>query len=311
MNPEILASLNIGAVFRNSEHSCVGMCFSRDGSALGVGFEDGTVTVIDPDEAKLIRTHRSHKYGLSKFTFLNQDPRGVLAVAVGCPEILEDYSIRVWDLVQNRFCRVLKHHDALIDTISPHPGKDVLVSSSMDGTTCMWDVREEKPVWQCSEQGASISAFDKAEGSNIFVVTSPSTKSICFFDMRQFGSPLNQLAKFPNPMEEIVFSSDGSKLLVSSGRLGAVSTISVESVSVKSTYFLQPSKRKYNLCTSACSTFGMASTVANNLDIWNIDSRVKVRSLTGHDGPPIGLFSPRHALVASASMPVALWAPFS
>lgn len=310
MNPEILASLNVGAVFRNSDFPCVGLSFSRDGSALGVGFEDGTVTVIDPDEAKLVRTHRSHKYGLSRFCFLNQDPRGTLAASVGCPDIVEDFSIRVWDLVQNRFCRVFKHHESLIDTISAHPSEDMLVSSSKDGTTCMWDVREEKPVWICREEGASISAFDKAEGSNIFVVTCPSTKSIGFFDMRQFGSPVSQLSKFPNPMEEIVFSGNGRKLLVGSGRLGAVSTICVETMSVKSTYFLQPSKRKYNLSTSACATFGMASTVANNLDIWNIDSRVKVRTLAGHDGPAMGLFSPRHALVATASMPVALWAPF-
>jgi WD40 repeat protein len=132
--------------------------------------------------------------------------------------------------------------------------------------------------------------------------------------MRQLGagsSPVvDQVRKFPNPMEEVVFSNDGKKLLVGSGRLGAVSTVSVESMSMKSTYFLQPTKRKYNLATSCCSSFGMASTVANNLDIWNIESRVKVRSLVGHDGPAIGLFSPKHALVATASMPIALWAPF-
>ena len=312
MNMELLNSLQIGAVFKGSEYPCVGLSFSRDGSSLGVGFEDGTVNVIDPDTAKPVRTHRSHKYGLSKFCYLNNDATGSLAVAVASPTVIEyDPSIRVWDLVQNRFCRIFKGHEALISTVSPHQSRDILISSDEGGQTNIWDLREERPVWECRDGPKSISAFDKAAGSHIFAVSLPASNTITLYDLRKTETPLTTIKGNSNPVDEIVFSNNGEKLLVGSHKLGAVSSYNTESGALESIYFLLPTKTRFNLDTSPCSTYALATTPANTVDIWDIKSRVKIRSLVGHDGPPIGAFSPSLALIATASLPIALWAPLS
>jgi WD40 repeat protein len=311
MNPQILCSLQIGAVFKQSEHPCVGATFSRDGSNLGVGFEDGTVMVIDSNSGKVTKTHRSHKYGLSKFTYLNNDPTGSLAIAAACPSIIADYTLRVWDLVQNRFCRIFRGHDTPILTLSPHSNKDVTVSTSLDGLTCVWDTREERPVWQHYGELNSVSTFDRADDSYIFAITKSSTKSVYLYDLRNTQTPLKEITSVKSPIDELTFTRDGQRLLVGSYRLGAVSTVNVETGLSESMYFLQPTRTRFNLSVSLCSTYAIATTASNTVDIWNISTRVKVRSLVGHDGPPIGVFSPRDALIATASMPVALWVPFN
>ena len=310
MNNDVLNSLNIGAVLRDSEHTCVSLSFSKDGSALGAGFEDGTVNVIDTESAAVIRTHRSHKYGLSHFTFLSQERSGTHAVAAASPNVVEDHSIRVWDLVSNRFTRIFRFHETAIGSISVHPNKDIFISSSKDGNTCIWDLREEKPVWQCRDTKSVVSAFDKKDGSHVFAVTFPSVSGVSLFDLRNFQAPLREIKKFTSPADELSFSADGSKLLIGSWVLGMVATINTDSALVEATYFLPPTKTPYHVSTSACSRYAIATNPHKTADIWDLKSRLKIRSLTGHDSAPIAVFSPKHLMVATATMPVALWVPF-
>jgi WD40 repeat protein len=310
MNSTLLSSLNTGAVFRESDFPCVGLSFSGDGNSLGASFEDGTVHVINTESAEISRTHRSHKYGLSHFSFLNNDRRGSLAVAVASPSIVQDFSIRVWDLVQNRFARVFKYHECEINNVSVHSSRDLVLSSSCDGASCIWDLRDERPIWQYRDQKGSTSAFDRSEGSDIFAVTSPATNAISLFDFRKFQAPQREVKCVANPTRELAFTADRERLLAASWESGIISTINLEKGGLESTYFIPPTKRRYNLSTSFCSKFAMASNPSSHgIDIWDIRTRAKVRSLMGHESASIGAFSPKHAMVATASLPVALWVP--
>ncbi len=312
MNPALLNSLNVGAVFRDSDFPAVGLSFSRNGESLGVGFEDGTVQVINTETAEVVRTHRSHKYGLSHFSFLNQDRRGSLAVAVASPTIIEDNSVRIWDLVSNRFFRVLKCHDSQVANISVHASRDILLSTSKDGLTCMWDMRDDKPIWQCREEKCSTAAFDRSEGSDIFAVTSPGSNSVGIYDYRKFQSPMKEIKCGSSLMSEIAFTHDRERLLVAYGEAGNIASVILATGSVESTYYIPPTKRGYFLSSSFCSRFAMASNPnSNSVDIWDIRTRVKIRSLAGHESPSIGAFSPKHAMVATSSLPVALWVPLT
>lgn len=310
MNVDLLNSLNVGALFRGSDYSCVGLKFSRNGDFLAVGFEEGSVYLINSDTAELVLNHRSHKYGLSHFSLLNQDPRGTLAVAVASPTVVEDNSVRLWDLSQNRFARVLRFHETSVSNVSVHPNRDQLLSTSTDGITCMWDVRDEKPVWQFRDTKGSTASFSRSHGSDIFAVSLPSTKSIALFDGRKCQDPIKEIKCESSSARELVFTPDGERLLVGSWELGVISTVNLEKASFESTYLLPATKTRYHLTTSHCSKFAMASNPQTHaLDIWDMKTRVKTRSLTGHESESIGAFSPKHAMIATASLPVALWVP--
>ena len=256
-----------------------------------------------------MRTHKSHKYGLSKFEFLNTDPTGGLALATASATITTDYSIRLWDLVHNRFCRVFRSHESAITSLTSHTTKGVALSTSSDGNTCLWDSREEKPVWQSTTDAKSISTFSKQYDSGNFAVSYSSKKSISLFDFRSTQKPLKEFPRLACTVDEFTFTPNGQKLLIGSHQLGTVTTVDIPLGKTESVYFVRPTKSKFNLSVSPCSQFALASTPANIIDIWYIHSRVKLKSLSGHGGPPIAAFSPCHSLIASASMPVALWVP--
>lgn len=307
MNPEILHSLDVGAVFKETESRAVDVCFSADSAAIGVGYEDGSVFVIDPETAKITKTHRSHKYGLSHFAFLNSDYRGGLAIATASPSLIVDHSIRIWDLNSNRFCRIFRNHENDISNISPHSCDGILLSSSKaDGITNMWDMRLDTSVWRHEGGVGSVGVFDRQFGSSTCVVSNPSKRQILTFDSRILDRPLNQI-QFNTAIDELVLFGN-SHLLVGSCKLGTVTTISADTGKTISLYFMSPTQ-KFHLDISPCTNYALATTSTNSIDIWDIKSRIKIKSLDKHGGPPIAKFSPKHTLIASASIPIALWVP--
>ena len=129
------------------------------------------------------------------------------------------------------------------------------------------------------------------------------------FDIRSHQKPFKEFSKLVCTLEEFAFTPNGHKLLIGSHPLGTVTTLDIATSKIDSVYFVRPTKIKFNLSISPCSKYALASTPTNSIDIWDINSRAKLKSLIGHGGPPIAAFSPCHTLIASASMPVALWVP--
>lgn len=281
--------------------------------SLGVGFEDGSVLMIDPDNAIIKKTHKSHKYGLSRFGLLQGDGSGGTAFAVGNPDVSKDYCIRLWDLAQNRFNRIFRSHDSPITSTSAHSSRDALLSSADDGWSYLWDPREERPVWQYLGSKSSLAVFSPSvDSSDTFYVTDPVQKCIHIHDMRSAQQPTASLSNIVSKMDELVPTPDGTRLLVGSQEKGTVTCLNAADGSVKSMFFLPPSKdgSGFGLQVSPCSNYALSvNPVHNNIDVWELSSRTKLHSLKGHGGRPIAAFSPTHALIASASMPVGLWAP--
>jgi WD40 repeat protein len=285
---------------------------------LAVGYEDGLVLLIDPDNASIIKTHRSHKYGLSHFKYLNGDRSGLLAVAVPSLDFAKDYGIRVWDLDRNKFCRVFKGHETPIQSITCHSTRDMCLSTSSDGVSNIWDVREEKPIW--SNQGSTnISSFDLTFNSSMFALSNATTKSIQIYDLRFPENPAYEFTRLACGADELILSTSadsGGKVYIGSHSNGTLTTLDISKGKQESMILLSPirgggGKRKFHLSLSTCKNFVSITNMSNHVEIWNLEARVKVKTLMGHGGPPIAAFSPSHTLIATVSMPVALWVPCS
>lgn len=267
--------------------------------------------MIDPDTATIKKTHKSHKYGLSRFGFLQSDSHGSSAFAAANPSIAKDYSLRVWDLTHNRFSRVFRSHECEITSVSAHPTTDSLLSSADDRWSYLWDSRDEKPVWQYLGSKSSRAVFSVCTPST-FYVSDPTQKCIHIFDSRNTAEPTSQFSNITCKMDELIPSPDGSKLLVGSHEKGTVTCLSGTTGAVQSMFFLPPCRDGlgFNLRVSPCSNYALTVNSSHNtIDIWELSSRTKLHSLKGHGGRPIAEFSPTHSLVASASMPVGLWVP--
>lgn len=280
-----------------------------------MGFADGLVLVIDPDNATVARTHRSHKYGLSHFTFLDADPIGASAVAVPAYAPGKDQSIRLWDLSNNRFWKVFRPvENEPVRSVSTHSCNKTFLSTVASGTTYLWDSREDKPVWTSpSADPNSVATFSKQLNSPYFATSHPSRKSLTVHDIRAIDTPVHEFSRMSCNVDELLFYPDGTKLLLGSHHMGTVTTLDIPKHKELSMIFVPPMKKgsttKFNLSISSNGRYCSISTATNAVEVWDLHARVKVKSLAGHGGNPTSAFSPIHTLLATASIPVALWVP--
>jgi len=270
--------------------------------------------MLDPDNASIVRTHRSHKYGLSHFKYLNGDRSGVLALAVPSLSLpTKDYGIRVWDLSRNKFCRVFKGHETPIVSLTSHSTRDICLATSADGMSQIWDMREDKPVWTSHTTGKSISTFDTSYNSPLFAISHSQSKSILVHDMRYGDKPVHEFTRLSCGADEMVFSQStetcDKKLYFASYQMGTITTFDVNKRKEESMIFVSPIRGQYHISLSHCSRYISVSTSSNNVEIWDLNARVKLKSLQGHGGSPMSAFSPIHTMIATASMPLALWVP--
>ena len=50
----------------------------------------------------------------------------------------EDNTAYVWDLVESAVVAKLEGHKAVVSAVEPHPKKDIVLTSSFDGTVGVW-----------------------------------------------------------------------------------------------------------------------------------------------------------------------------
>jgi WD40 repeat protein/uncharacterized caspase-like protein len=109
--------------------------FSRDGSHLLTGSEDGTLKLWDLATTRLIRTFSGHKDGV---TVVSLSPDGSRALSGS-----KDKTIRLWEIATGRLIRTVYAHldsSSEVGAVSFSPdGKRLLSSSKSEGTAKLWD----------------------------------------------------------------------------------------------------------------------------------------------------------------------------
>lgn len=55
-----------------------------------------------------------------------------------CWQGSEDGHVRIWDIVEAKVTRVLKHHTRPVCSLSYHPDEPMLLTASYDGSAVLW-----------------------------------------------------------------------------------------------------------------------------------------------------------------------------
>ncbi|KAL2995254.1 hypothetical protein AAZX31_10G206900 [Glycine max] len=130
-----IVNINKGRVVDNNalaSHSdsieCVG--FAPSGSWAAVGGMDKKLIIWDIEHL-LPRGTCEHEDGVSCLAWL-----GASYVASGCV----DGKVRLWDSRSGKCVKTLKGHSDAIQSLSVSANHDYLVSASVDGTACAFEV---------------------------------------------------------------------------------------------------------------------------------------------------------------------------
>ena len=259
----------------------------------------------------------SKKYGVDHIKFVHS---GALS-AICASRNDFDYSLRYWDLYENKFVRFFKGHLAEVKSVDVHPYEDLFLTSSVDKTSLLWDLRKEKPVGRIPSRQTPASAFDN---QGLVFAVSAGDQKIHLFDSRSFDKgeftffDLSRLLSSPNDLiSKIDFSPCGKYVMVITDK-GQIFCVDSFKGNLVGSYQAAVSGSPVLPSFSPDSQYVASGTASGPINIYRTVSQSEeshkpasvFAKLEGHSGFPRSvLFSPTRCMVASACVNVALWIP--
>lgn len=196
-----------------------GISFDDRGDQLITAAEDETFRLYNCKTGKPIKTLFSKKYGvdLPRFTHKN--------TAIIHASTKEDDTVRYHSLHDNKYLQYFKGHKQRVISLEMSPVDDTFMSSSMDHTVRLWDLRAPTCRGLLNLPAPSIVAYDSS--GVVFAIAVNHYSRILLYDHANFDKapfltitledPTLSLVSYPPRaiyITSMAFSSNGKYLLI-------------------------------------------------------------------------------------------------
>lgn len=194
--------------------------FDDTGEMLILARTDDTLQLYNTTAGAYARELKSFKYGcaLARFT---HSPTSLIYASTKV-----DDAIRYLGTHDNNYIRYFKGHTNRVTSLSMSPSDDRFLSSSMDNTVKMWDLRSANAQGNLNLHAPYLTSYDPS--ATVIAIGSPPAQSILLYDLRNYDKPpfatfeLEDIEKRftpygQRPMEgwtKMEFSNNGQYLLV-------------------------------------------------------------------------------------------------
>lgn len=133
-------TLKMGAVIEG-DGVVTNLEFHEQGQMLAMTTNSSVIHIIDAFTGEEKKRVHCKETGIGKIAYTHHDSS---IITSACLRNCND--IRYHCLYDNRFIREFRGHSELISSISMNPTNDQFMSSSRDGTVCIWDLATPNPV---------------------------------------------------------------------------------------------------------------------------------------------------------------------
>ncbi|ORZ22120.1 WD repeat domain 82-like protein [Absidia repens] len=213
LTPGLLSSFKVTKAFDVNRKPLTSLCFDDTGDLCVTSAEDESLKVYDCQEGTLKTTVFSKKYGVGLARFTHQ-PNNVIYGSTK-----EDDTLRYLSLHDNKFIRYFRGHKKRVVSLEMSPSDDQFISSSLDGTVRLWDLRSPTCQGMINATGRPIASIDNA--GLVFGVGLDS-EVLRLYDIRSFDKgpfatwtitdPV--LPKGSSTWTSIKFTNDGQHILI-------------------------------------------------------------------------------------------------
>lgn len=290
--------------------------FSHDGKYMLTSSDDDTIRLYDCEKGGMLRELFSKKYGVDLIKHTHAKNTAIHT------STKENDTIRYLSLHDNKYLRYFCGHEKRVTTLCMSPADDTFLSSSLDQTVRLWDLKADKSTGKLGFPGTTrpIASFDP-EGL-IFVVGVDS-ETLKFFDLRHYDKgPFNTIKyskKGPPFMSwsSLKFSPDGKQMLITtnceelyvmdafSGQLLHKLTIGP----AVSSPLEHPCEASY----SPDSQYILSGSEDGCLHVWSTNKGNKIYIMKPPHAKAESVqcvrFNPRYMMIASASTKLSFWIP--
>ncbi|VDC05382.1 unnamed protein product [Peniophora sp. CBMAI 1063] len=197
-----------------------GLSFDDRGDQVITAGEDDTFRLYSCKNGKLLKTLYSRKYGVDLPRFTHKSTALIHASTKG-----DEDAVRYHSLHDNKYLQYFRGHTDRVISLEMSPVDDSFISSSMDRTVRLWDLRSPSCRGLLTLPAPAVVAYD-ATGA-VFAVAVNQYSRILMYDVKNYDKepfltvtlddPTLRLISFPPRipfMTSLSFSSDGKLLLV-------------------------------------------------------------------------------------------------
>uniref|UniRef100_A0A1A7WMD6 WD repeat domain 82 n=1 Tax=Iconisemion striatum TaxID=60296 RepID=A0A1A7WMD6_9TELE len=294
--------------FNSEKVNCVD--YSSNGENAVSSSNDDCIVLYDIQSGRPAKTVYSKKYGADLIRFTCGDAHTVVYSSNK-----QDDTIRYLSLTNNQFIRYFPGHTARVTALSMSPVDEVFISSSLDKTIRIWDLRLPDCQGLTNPLGKPICSFDP---DGLIFAAGVESQAIKLYDFRAFDK--GPFACFETRFDRVCdwtglkFSNDGKHILICTNG-GAMYILNAFSRAVLHTFSMYNNSKGISLeaCFTPDSQFVMIGSEDGRVHVWSVESGMKVALLDGkHNGPINALqFNPRYMTFASACTNMMFWLPCS
>lgn len=306
LNNEMFSKFQVAKAFPATNNNSLD--FDDSGSFLLTSSNDETLAVYDAKLGKLKNTAYSKKYGcnLAKFTHKS--------TAIIYASTKEDDAIRYLSIYDNKYLRYYKGHTARVTSLKMSPQDDTFLSSSLDETVRLWDLRTpncQGLMTTVVGMGPSVVGFD--QGGLVFGVGMQS-RLLRLYDLKNYengpfasfdiAKVINWNKPFYPQWSNIRFSNDGNNILIST-KMDVIFLIDAFDGSLKHT--LKGHSNQDGLDIDAnftpCGKYVYSGSQDGSIYFWEVATGKLITSLEGHCRETSGVaWNPRYMMFASADV---------
>eukprot|EP01134_Creolimax_fragrantissima_P000373 CFRG0373T1 len=315
LTDEIIKGIKIAKVYEHSgvktKYNSIG--FSRNGERLVTASDDSTIKLyncLDENDsnnpAKLVN---AKKYGINHVMFGHAENTVLHASTKASGPDDSVGTLRYLSLHDNKYIRFFAGHTSSVTSMELAPDADFFLSTSMDKSMRMWDIRTENSVGRLFvHEGVPVVAYDPtgvcfAVGINPGLIKMYSSKN----DTAPFTTFNVEEHLKSSEIIGLQFSPDGGTLLITTSISSLVVIDAFEGMLIRTYNGFQ------NDCQGGASFSPDGNYICSGSDnglihIWETKNGNKVAQLEGYEGPcKLAKFNPVFLQLASAADHLTIW----
>ncbi|KAM9409939.1 WD repeat-containing protein 82-like [Pholidichthys leucotaenia] len=304
----VLRSFRVARTYRKNSEKVNCFDYSPDGESAISSSDDDSIVLYDIREGRPNRTLFSKKYGvdLIRYTYGNAD------TVVYSSNKLDD-TIRYLSLTDNKFIRYFPGHTARVTALSMSPVDSTFISSSLDKTIRIWDLRSQNCQGMTDPLGTPLCSFDP---NGLIFAAGVDSQMVKLYDLRGFEK--GPFASFETRFNRVCYwtglklSNDGKQILICTNG-GAIRVLNAFKGDVLHTFSGYNNSKGISLeaCFTPDSKFVMIGSEDGRVHVWSTESGMKVSVLDGkHPGPIRTVqFNPKYMTFATACTNMTFWLP--
>ncbi|CAG9318003.1 unnamed protein product [Blepharisma stoltei] len=314
LTQNVIQSMDIGKVFKDSQRDINSISFSDDCSLLITSADDDSVNIYNVQRGTRDKLLYNKEYGVENVHFTHHNNAFLCSTKKG-----NEHLVKYWSSYDNRIIHNFRGHGDDITSIDMSPKNDMFISTSKDKLLLLWELRSRRALGRLDYKEASAGGMCTFDPSGaIFalvypVVTQNVTKNyIKLIDANNYADGAFSTWEVECPeIKGIQFSEDGQYLLAYTVENMILLLDALDGQKKHIFKDFQNENGKVMACFSPDSKYITTGDEKNNsIVFFDVNTYEKVHELRGHPKTPTCLaWSREHALLTSGCQNLLFWVP--